>query len=66
MSVAVPENGYLDSSGNGWRCERGFRREGSTCSALSVPANAYIDYSGDEWRCIDGFRRQGAQCVANP
>lgn len=27
LVVAVPANGYLDSAGSGWLCERGFRRE---------------------------------------
>jgi hypothetical protein len=63
VAVAVPANGYLDSGGAGWLCERGFREKGSACVALSVPANGYIDYSGNEWRCIDGFRKREEACA---
>jgi hypothetical protein len=58
-------NGYLDSSGNDWKCERGFKQDDKTCLALKMPTNAYVDYSGNEWQCDEGFRKQGAACVAN-
>jgi hypothetical protein len=61
----VPANGYLDSTGNGWKCDRGFKQEDTACTALNVPANAYIDYSGNGWHCEDGFHKQGALCGAN-
>jgi hypothetical protein len=61
--VDVPENAYLDSNGNGWQCERGFRREQTVCKTLIVPANAHTGYSGNDWNCADGFRRHDGRCV---
>jgi hypothetical protein len=29
--LTVPPNAYIDSSGNHWSCEGGFRRSGQTC-----------------------------------
>jgi hypothetical protein len=63
VPVEVPANAYLDSTGHGWKCERGFRPQGATCEPLVVPASAYIVYSGNDWTCVDGFRRQGAACI---
>ena len=61
----MPANAYLDSSGNGWKCERGFKQEQSACTALTLPTNAYINYSGNNWNCTDGFRKQGETCIAD-
>jgi hypothetical protein len=62
--VQVPANAYLDGTGHGWKCERGFRQQqASSCEPLVVPASAYIAYSGNDWACVDGFRRQGEACI---
>jgi hypothetical protein len=55
----------MDTRGNDWKCERGFRQEEAKCVPLSVPASAYIDYSGNGWTCVEGFRKQGGACIPN-
>jgi len=63
VPVEIPANAFLDWKGNGWKCERGFRQQNSSCEPLAVPANAYIGYSGNDWSCVDGFRKQGEACI---
>jgi hypothetical protein len=64
----VPEKGYLTDTayGPGWACERGLRRQGEDCIALTVPDNAYLDEDdrGEGWTCARGFRKAGGACVA--
>jgi hypothetical protein len=62
--VEVPANGFLDSTGRAWRCERGFFATTTACEPLSVPANAHITYSGNEWACHDGYRKESSACIA--
>ena len=64
VPVRVPENGYLDSSGRGWRCERGFVAANDTCTRLVVPPNAHIDFSGNNWDCNEPYRKTGGACIA--
>jgi len=64
VAVVVPANGYLDNQGSGWRCERGFSRNGSACVAIVLPANAHVDYSGNDWSCAAGFRKEPQGCLA--
>ncbi len=40
-------NGFLARSGDDWKCDRGYSREGDTCRAVLLPANAYLNGSGD-------------------
>jgi hypothetical protein len=63
--VQIPSGGYLDSSGTGWKCERGFTRTETKCVTLALPVNAFIDYSGNDWRCLDGFSRKETACVTD-
>jgi len=55
----------LNAAGTGWRCERGYRNEGTSCIALQVPRNAHIDYSGNAWECDEHHRRVEATCMAD-
>jgi hypothetical protein len=63
VAVVVPDNGYLDSVGSGWRCERGFHRDASACVAMVLPANAHVDFTGNDWSCSEGFRKEGKGCL---
>jgi hypothetical protein len=65
LPVAVPAQGFLSRSGDGWECERGFRKEDAACVRVQLPANAGLDYSGNDWKCDEGFHTHGALCVAD-
>ena len=66
VAVAVPEGGYLDPSGERWKCLRGFVRFEDTCQEILVPENAYLaeSYSGSSWECDRGYEAKGNECVA--
>lgn len=66
VPIAVPENGYLDASGDNWNCNRGYRKSGAACLAVMVPENGYFvdSPSGRGWHCDRGFRAVGDACVA--
>jgi len=61
--VEVPENGYLDSSGRDWECERGFEKSLRSCRALTLPAHAHLGYSGNRWTCDPGYRQLADACI---
>ena len=63
MAVEIPANAFLDSSGQRWECQRGFRRELDSCHEIDLPANAHLDYSGHGWACNRGFERDGEVCT---
>jgi hypothetical protein len=60
----VPENATANPLGEGWTCNSGFRRAGTSCVAVQIPANATLDFSGHGWMCNSGFQRQAQRCVA--
>ncbi|MEQ9199669.1 MAG: hypothetical protein RLN80_06740, partial [Rhodospirillales bacterium] len=62
--VKVPENGFLDPSGNRWRCLRGFVKAGDLCQQIKIPLNGYLtdDSYGNGWDCDRGFRAEGKVC----
>jgi hypothetical protein len=62
VTVEVPANGYLGSSGHAWDCERGFKKRLRSCLAFQVPMNAHLDYSGNRWTCDAGYRQRGETC----
>lgn len=66
VAVAVPEDGYLDPSGQRWHCSRGFMKIDDTCQEIILPANAYLaDTSfGLPWVCHRGFEAENDTCVA--
>ena len=61
--MSIPANAFLNSRGNGWECERGFREAGRQCAPLNPPAHALIDDSGNAWRCDVGFRKHDEACI---
>ena len=65
VAVEVPEGGFLDPSGERWRCLRGYIKINDTCQEILVPANAYLaDASyGSMWTCKRGFETTGEQCT---
>jgi hypothetical protein len=63
VAVAVPQNGFLDSYGRGWSCERGFERVGNSCVIVEVPTNAHLRNGGHGWSCDRGFRREVDRCA---
>lgn len=58
-----PPNAYLDSSGYGWECERGYQTVGEACVAVNVPENAHLDYSGTGWNCNRPYIRELDRCA---
>ena len=62
VAVAIPENGYLDTSGHDWDCERGYSKR-LGCVSIAVPVNGHLDYSGQSWTCNEGYRPSGEACV---
>ena len=58
-----PVNARTNSYG-GWQCNRGYRRDGEACVAITVPLNAHLDRYGRGWECDRGHRKDGEVCVA--
>ena len=58
VAIAVPDNAYLDSSGDRWKCERGFRESGDSCAPLEIPQEGYVGRSGNDWECNRGYRKR--------
>ena len=66
VAIVVPEGGYLDPSGQRWRCLRGYIKVADTCQEIVFPANAYLTdlaYSSI-WVCERGFEEIDNKCVA--
>ena len=66
VAVIVPDGGFLDPSGERWRCSRGFLKIDDTCQEIVVPANAYLAATsrGSAWECDRGFEALDDLCVA--
>lgn len=66
VAVDVPEGGYLDYSGERWRCLRGFFEADDACHEVVVPENGYlVDAAyGNAWECDRGFERADDSCTA--
>lgn len=66
LEVVVPEGGYLDPSGQRWRCLRGYIKVDGICLEVVVPDNAYLsaDSYGAAWLCNRGYQVEGDTCVA--
>ncbi|MEJ2336304.1 MAG: hypothetical protein P8Y26_11840 [Gemmatimonadales bacterium] len=56
-ATEAPPNSHAKSYGDGWECDRGFRRVNQSCVAVEVPPNAYLDPSGGRWECSRGYRK---------
>jgi len=65
-AIKVRANAYLNSSGDQWECNRGFREIDGICVAIKVPRNGYLaDYSnGTGWECNRGYRAVKETCAA--
>ncbi len=61
-STETPVNSHVSRYGDGWECDRGFRRVGESCLEVKVPENARLNVSGDRWECSRGFRRNDDSC----
>ena len=62
----MPANAYLNTAGDAWTCERGYRAAGETCRAVDVPAHGYfVDTPyGTSWKCKRGYQVRNDTCVA--
>jgi len=65
VGIEVPANGYfvVASSGLGWKCDRGYRRDDGACIAVEVAENAHLDYSGNGWECNRPYLKQQDKCA---
>jgi hypothetical protein len=62
--IDLPENSYLDDSGQNWRCARGFARNAADqCDAILIPANAHLSRAGNGWECDRPFKQDKDACV---
>ena len=54
----MPANAQPKSYGEGWECDREYRRDGDACLAIIVPENAYATNRtyGRGWECLHGFQ----------
>ena len=59
QQISVPENGKINVYGNGWDCQRGFKKVGDSCSKVDVPSNGKINVYGNGWDCQRGFKKVG-------
>lgn len=66
ITVSVPAGGYLDQSGRGWDCLRGYTKIDDTCSQIALPAHAYLvdERYGPGWTCERGFTQTPDRCSA--
>lgn len=65
IAVEVPEGGYLDPSGERWRCLRGYVKVDDTCQKIILPPHSYLAEAstGVPWICDRGFEAKGERCV---
>lgn len=67
VALTIPENARAKTYGDGWNCNRGYRRDGDVCVVVIVPENAYqtnLTY-GSGWECLHGFRAGvDGDCIA--
>jgi hypothetical protein len=66
QSSPMPANAQPKSYGDGWECDRGYRRDGDACLAVIVPQNAYATNRtyGRSWECLYGFQEvDDATCL---
>ena len=56
QEIKVPTNAHIQSFGNGWVCNRGYKRNNDRCTAIKLPLNAYLTARGDAWECHRGYK----------
>lgn len=66
VPVEVPAGGFLDPSGERWRCLRGYTKVDDACQEIELPENAYLSDAtyGSLWTCERGFEATGDRCTA--
>lgn len=66
IEVAIPDGGYLDATGERWRCSRGYRKMDDTCQQIVLPENAFLtdETYGSDWACARGFKAEDETCLA--
>lgn len=65
-TAPMPANAQSKTYGEGWDCDRGYRRADDECLAVIVPANAFATNRtyGAGWECSHGFREvDDATCL---
>lgn len=66
QAAPMPANAQPQSYGDGWGCDRGYRRDGDACLAIIIPENAYATNRtyGAGWECLHGFQEaDDATCL---
>jgi len=60
----IPENASAKSYGDGWNCNKGYRKSKGVCAAIVVPANAYPTNKsyGQGWECKRSYREVDNTC----
>lgn len=54
--IKIPENAREDlSSLDGWRCFRGYIKQGNECKKFNLPEHGY--WAGDFWKCEPGYKK---------
>jgi len=61
--ATLPPHAKWQSWGNGWECQRGYRKEDQRCIEIDVPPHAFLDVFGHDWECERSYRREGERCV---
>jgi hypothetical protein len=63
-AIHIPANAFLDASGLGWECSRGYRKRGDECTSIEVPSNAYLSDRGvgPGWECNRGHVARAGTC----
>jgi hypothetical protein len=66
VEATLPANASAKNYGSGWDCDKGYRKNAGTCSAVSLPANGYLTESatGSGWTCARGYRAVADACAA--
>ena len=59
----LPENAYHNTYGDGWECERGFKKVRDRCAPIKVPENASLNAYGRDWACDRGYLKENETCI---
>ena len=60
-ATPLPTNAHAKTYGQGWECDRGYRKDGVSCVTIVLPENSYLTNQtyGLGWECLHGFRKVG-------
>jgi hypothetical protein len=61
----IPANATAKTYGNGWECDRGYRKIDSACVVVTLPENAYLTDSsyGSGWTCKHGYKKIATRAI---